>query len=224
MLDDVFSGLDPETEDHIFTRLLGRQGLLRRTDTAVFLITHAVQRLAYADHIIALDASGRISEQGSLDTLKNAGGYVQHVMTRNKDEKGDNEEDKDAKGEVINQIAQELAVEVEGLTAEVAELNRQSGGFGPYRYYFSAVGWRNMALYGVEVIVTSSASKLPELLLTYWTNSVIIHGNKTNGLYLGLYALLTGIGFSSLMLMAVYVTANRCELNLADILVVGTFS
>ena len=41
MLDDVFSGLDASTEEKIFNRLLGKQGLLRRSHVTVILETHA---------------------------------------------------------------------------------------------------------------------------------------------------------------------------------------
>lgn len=41
MLDDVFSGLDASTEEIIFNRLLGKQGLLRRNHVTVILVTHA---------------------------------------------------------------------------------------------------------------------------------------------------------------------------------------
>jgi ATP-binding cassette, subfamily C (CFTR/MRP), member 1 len=41
LLDDVLSGLDGRTIDAIFTRLLGRQGLLRKSGVTVILATHA---------------------------------------------------------------------------------------------------------------------------------------------------------------------------------------
>lgn len=41
MLDDVFSGLDASTEETIFNRLLGKQGLLRKSQITVILVTHA---------------------------------------------------------------------------------------------------------------------------------------------------------------------------------------
>lgn len=40
-LDDVFSGLDAGTEEQIFNRLLGKQGLLREMGKTVLLVTHA---------------------------------------------------------------------------------------------------------------------------------------------------------------------------------------
>jgi ATP-binding cassette subfamily C (CFTR/MRP) protein 1 len=39
ILDDVFSGLDAETEEHIFALLLGKGGLFRSMGTTVVLAT-----------------------------------------------------------------------------------------------------------------------------------------------------------------------------------------
>ena len=41
MLDDVFSGLDADTEEHIFNKVFGPEGMLRRLGTTVILVTHA---------------------------------------------------------------------------------------------------------------------------------------------------------------------------------------
>jgi ATP-binding cassette, subfamily C (CFTR/MRP), member 1 len=40
ILDDVLSALDSVTEEHVFTRVIGRNGLLRETDTTLILATH----------------------------------------------------------------------------------------------------------------------------------------------------------------------------------------
>ena len=76
MLDDTFSGLDGESEDRIFTLLLAKRGLLRQRDVTVLLVTHAVHRLSYADHVVALTAEGTISEEGTFPDLMNSNGYV----------------------------------------------------------------------------------------------------------------------------------------------------
>ncbi|MCJ1383039.1 hypothetical protein MMC17_006152 [Xylographa soralifera] len=94
IFDDVFSGLDAETEEQVFGRLLGSQGLLWRLGASVLLATHAVHRLSYADHIIAMNESGWIAEQGSLQQLRVAGRYLQSLATKHKEEdrtKVDNE-------------------------------------------------------------------------------------------------------------------------------------
>ena len=41
ILDDVFSGMDATTEHLVFSRLLGPQGLLRKSGTTVIIATHA---------------------------------------------------------------------------------------------------------------------------------------------------------------------------------------
>ena len=41
ILDDVFSGLDSNTERHIFSKLLGPGGILRRQKSTVIIATHA---------------------------------------------------------------------------------------------------------------------------------------------------------------------------------------
>lgn len=45
IFDDVFSGLDADTEDKIFDRLFSRGGLLRNMPTTVILVTHGGKRL-----------------------------------------------------------------------------------------------------------------------------------------------------------------------------------
>ena len=54
--------------------------------TTVLLVTHAVHRLPYSNHVIALDIMGRIAEQGSFDVLKDSGGYVQGLASKLKGE------------------------------------------------------------------------------------------------------------------------------------------
>jgi ATP-binding cassette, subfamily C (CFTR/MRP), member 1 len=76
LLDDVFSGLDNDTEELIFRKLFAKDGPLRRFNRTVVLVTHAVRRLPYSDLIISLDATGKVSEMGNYDTLANSGGYV----------------------------------------------------------------------------------------------------------------------------------------------------
>lgn len=54
VLDDVFSGLDADTEEQVFRKVFGPAGLLRRRQTTVLLYTHSVRHLQAADYIIAL--------------------------------------------------------------------------------------------------------------------------------------------------------------------------
>jgi ATP-binding cassette subfamily C (CFTR/MRP) protein 1 len=97
VFDDVLSGLDSTTMNHVMHALFGKAGLLRQSKTTVLLATHAgmdsyfrssltthlsfsVNVLKYADHIIALSSDGRISEQGSFSELRfQHEGYVERL-------------------------------------------------------------------------------------------------------------------------------------------------
>ncbi|MCS5574420.1 MAG: ATP-binding cassette domain-containing protein, partial [Pseudomonadales bacterium] len=63
ILDDCFSSVDTETEEHILTRL--KQ--LRRGKTTI-LVSHRISTLRHSDRIVVLE-EGRIVEMGSHDEL-----------------------------------------------------------------------------------------------------------------------------------------------------------
>ncbi|KAL6360528.1 hypothetical protein LRP88_06234 [Fusarium phalaenopsidis] len=79
LFDDVFSGLDKVTEQAVFSRVFGRDGLLRKNGTTIVLATHAVHRLPESDFVIALDKGGRLIEQGTFSDLRSGGGYVESL-------------------------------------------------------------------------------------------------------------------------------------------------
>jgi ATP-binding cassette subfamily C (CFTR/MRP) protein 1 len=69
LLDDIFSGLDPITEETIFQSLLGSEGILRRELKTVILVTHAVHLLSTADMVILLGGSSEVVYQGSYSSF-----------------------------------------------------------------------------------------------------------------------------------------------------------
>jgi ATP-binding cassette subfamily B protein len=71
ILDDCFSSVDTETEEHILTRLKAM-----RHDRTTILVSHRVSTLRHADRIIVID-EGRIIEVGShAELLRNNGAYA----------------------------------------------------------------------------------------------------------------------------------------------------
>lgn len=69
ILDDCFSAVDTETEEHILS------GLKRlRRDRTTMLVSHRVSTARHADRIIVLD-EGRIAEMGSHAQLLSSGGF-----------------------------------------------------------------------------------------------------------------------------------------------------
>jgi ATP-binding cassette subfamily C (CFTR/MRP) protein 1 len=186
VLDDVFSGLDAETEEHICRNLLGKDGLLRQMGSAVLFATHAVHKLSYADHIIALGPSGRIIEQGTFASLTTAGGYVQSLTLKTK-----TEDQPFPKGKKLHSnIATAKSVgifctETDEIEVSAKDLDRQTGDVSVYRYYFSAIGWYSSIMFFAWVMLYGIASKMTEFLLTFWTKAVAVHGNEVDGFYIG---------------------------------------
>jgi ABC-type proline/glycine betaine transport system ATPase subunit len=194
MLDDIFSGLDAETEEHIFNKLLGKNGLFRKLGTTVLLATHAVHRLSYSNHVIAMSGDGRIMEQGPFEQLINAGGYVQSLATRIKNE---NTRSSAEKRTDVSPRPEPFKPDHD---EEIEELNRQTGDFAVYSYYFGSIGWITTAMFFAFVVLFGVSSKMTEFLITFWTKAVAAHGNEVNGFYISLYALLAFLGLLGLVL------------------------
>lgn len=154
MLDDVFSGLDATSEDRIFSRLLGSQGLLRRLGTTIILVTHAAHRLSYADHIIALSARGTVVEQGKLGQLLKSDGYVAGITTRHTAEVEQVLEQKTsaAKDAVVPDVDRQNAA---------ADLSRPVGNWSVYNYYIQSIGRGDVAAWTLVMIIYSVLVEFP---------------------------------------------------------------
>ena len=73
IFDDSLSAVDTQTDAKIKKEISKRFG-----KASVILISHRITTLSSADKIIVLD-HGRISEEGTHDELKSAGGIYQKI-------------------------------------------------------------------------------------------------------------------------------------------------
>ena len=192
VLDDVFSGLDAETEEHIFTKLFGPHGILRELQTTVILVTHAIHRLPYSEHIVVIE-DGTIREQGTYESLRNSGGYVENLAAHMRKPK----KEKSMTGET--ESLQEKSQDPK-LAAAAEDLARGSSDWSIYKYYAHAAGMRLIALHLGTCIVYSVALKGPELLIQYWATAVGKHGNSVNGFFMGIFSGLGAVSFVALIL------------------------
>jgi ATP-binding cassette, subfamily C (CFTR/MRP), member 1 len=151
LLDDPFSGLDPENESSVFTRLLGKEGLARRLGLTIVLVTNAVDRLHHADTIVEMAADGTVRCTGTLDTLKRNGLFLSEVQIRERVQRQETLKDTDE--------AEEAKDTIEEVTKQAPK--RPTGDIQVYRYYFSASGWHNVLIFGILISMFALCSRFP---------------------------------------------------------------
>lgn len=153
ILDDTFSGLDPQTEDLVFMRLLGKRGLLPEQGTTVLLVTHVLHRLPFADQVLVL-ADGTITEQGPFAELRRREGYLARLTAEleTKDAENDELEEQQRGGKKQAKSHQ---------TTDVEEAVRPLGDMQVYKHYFEAVGWISTAGFFVMIASFAFFSRFP---------------------------------------------------------------
>lgn len=184
ILDDVFSGLDADTEEKIFRRLFGQHGLLRRHGTTVLLVTHAVARLSYADWIVALRSDGTVAEQGTYQALRCTGGYIDQLSI---DFKQAEHPEEAGKIEIPLAQVREVPEEIDG-----DDSVRKAGDWNTYRHYFAATGWQAVFLVTGWAFTFVVCLRAPSLLLNYFSGW---QGTSSNNTFM---AIISGLALASI--------------------------
>jgi ABC-type multidrug transport system fused ATPase/permease subunit len=212
VFDDVFSGLDADTEEQVFRQVFGPGGLLRRRHSTVVLCTHSVKHLPAADYIMVLD-EGTIAQQGSFRELRNRQGYVQGLELSSSPDRDTSpdigiEASKAAtsgpsvhtsKGPLPRTMPDDTSsLENEGDKA------RQVGDKTVYKHYVKSMGF---FLAGLGLFFASCwgfLTNFPTVWLTYWTEDVYSeHPTRSYGFYAGIYAMLQVSAAISLLLLGI---------------------
>ncbi|EPS38832.1 hypothetical protein H072_7417 [Dactylellina haptotyla CBS 200.50] len=197
ILDDIFSGLDMHTQSRVFERVFGSNGITKKLNTTVILVTHAVNLLCYADRIIALDKEGKIAEQGKFRELMQNDGYVKTVVK-------EFQERKDAKSDLdstapVEHTPPKPAKKDESLAQQDA--SRQSGDWSLYLYLFSQIGTKLTITFFAFEILSAFFSTFPTLWLKWWSDANEKIPNDRAGYYIGVYVVLQVLGLLSSALL-----------------------
>ena len=172
ILDDVFSGLDNDTEELIFRKLFGRSGPLKRLKTTVVLVTHAVHRLPYADLIVSLGASGQVVEQGTYGNLINERGYVQSLDVRFKQETDRATDEADHASETSDTAKGTPAIRTtEDDDSVVQDGLRRTGEWSIYKHWFRSCGYVSSGLSIFWAICWVIAAQAPGVLVKFFGTS-----------------------------------------------------
>lgn len=148
ILDDIFSGLDPVTENVIFQSLLGTDGIFRRRSQTVILATHAIHLLSKADMVILLGSNSDIIYQGDYSSFPTE----LMAMTDLHDSTDLTLPDKAIMIERVEIVDSEEFVPIfhplaTELDIAAPDISRQMGDSEVYKYYLKTMGVKHVALF-----------------------------------------------------------------------------
>lgn len=163
VLDDIFSGLDADTEEQVFRQVFGPGGLLRKRRSTVVLCTHSIRHLPAADYVVAL-GDGTVMEQGSFEELMNHPGYVQSLGVGSSSDSDTSSETEKMERRKSAQESSPLALH-KTTTADTSspaidtDPSRQLGDATVYKEYFKSMG-----------LLLAAFSLLSAILFGFFTN------------------------------------------------------
>ncbi|RDL38704.1 uncharacterized protein BP5553_03044 [Venustampulla echinocandica] len=208
LFDDVMSGMDATTARSVFTSCFGNEGLLRRRQTTIIFATHAAHFLPEADHIIVLNRSGQIVEQGTFEELRwRKGSYVQKLsVAHGYTASTDSIDEIRSVGSVssLSSVANGVKKDTMHLERIAPPPSRQLGDKRVYLHYFEATGFVNAVLFFVYELLFVALEYFPTVWLSWWSESNTREGNKDLGYYLGVYG-----GLQVAFLLALFLGARH---------------
>jgi ABC-type multidrug transport system fused ATPase/permease subunit len=191
VFDDILSGLDADTEEQVFLRVFGPQGLLRRRRATVVLCTHTIRHLPSADNIVALGVDGSIVEQGTLgDLTGNTGSKYVQSLGISGDANGIPFTFKPLKSEEFAGVRVEgPAIAEPAAFSYVDDKDRMMGDSTVYRHYLASLGKRSLVAFVVFGLGWGFFYNWGNIWLQYWSKDISSSPpSKSNAFYIGLYA------------------------------------
>ncbi|KAF9694299.1 hypothetical protein EKO04_007720 [Ascochyta lentis] len=202
ILDDVFSGLDAETEEQVFRKVFGASGLLRQRKCTVLLCTHSIRHLPAADFVVSL-SDGTVSEQGTFNELLASQGYLQRLglkTSSDSDDTSDLSTSKESAQEASSSTDPNKLAKVP--VATVSDASRQVGDRTVYKHYMKSMGWFLAASALFFASLWGFFLNFSTIWLTYWVNDIKAKEPKHSYAYwAGVYALLQISALISLFLL-----------------------
>jgi ABC-type bacteriocin/lantibiotic exporter with double-glycine peptidase domain len=139
VLDDVFSGLDADTEERVFQQVFAPGGILRRRSATVVLCTHSTKHLPAGDYILVL-GDGTVAEQGTFRDLATSAGYVQRLELKELSESKASSPSSTTNQLSTAQVSHISTKDASDLTPGT-EQSRQVGDRTVYKHYAKSLGW-----------------------------------------------------------------------------------
>ncbi|KAJ4994634.1 ABC transporter [Colletotrichum sp. SAR 10_66] len=219
VLDDIFSGLDADTEQEVFRLTFGPNGLLKQRRSTVVLCTHSVKYLPSADHVIVLE-DGRVVEQGDYKSLMTGQGYVERLgLTASSGRDSELDEVKSTTDTAESKSYQSNAtVARPAAVAGHTEQSRPVGERTVFKHYFKSMGWVLAGFCLFFAALWGFFTNFPTVWLSFWTDDLKSTPHEhSQTYYVGIYVVLQVLAMLSLLLLGILifiVSVKRAGANL----------
>jgi ATP-binding cassette subfamily C (CFTR/MRP) protein 1 len=196
ILDGIFSGLDADTEEQVFQRVFGPDGLVCWRNATAILCTHSVQHLPSADHIIALGTDGCPVEQGTFKDLVANENYVHSLgVIAVAKHGGDVTRGSLVDGLVTEKVEALLLTQtcmvMSMMSSHDDERDRHVGDLTVYRDYAKSMKLATLVLLVFVAIAVGFLQNFPQIWLNYWSvDSMVPHMTHSWAYWVGTYVLL----------------------------------
>ncbi|KAI1651140.1 putative ABC multidrug transporter [Daldinia loculata] len=221
IMDDVFSGLDADTEDLVFQRVFGANGILKRRQTTVVLCTHSVRHLPTAAHVIALAPDGSVTEQGTFDDLMVNRSYIHSLGVKSSSASQMTSDKVESEPDSPKPPHSPLGkIPILPPVLKITDKARLMGDKAAYMVYLKSIGMILGTCLLVLGTLFSFFCNFPTVWLKYWSDdATVTNPSHSFGYYAGIYALLQTSALMSLLFLAILIyiiVINRSGKSLHD--------
>ncbi|CAF3522690.1 unnamed protein product [Fusarium graminearum] len=210
-LDNPLSGVDHSTSRHIVQALFGDGGLLRSGNITVLITTDCRDIIAQADNALIIDQEGTVTATAEPSSAENI------IMVTSTTE-GDVRVSDNKEGQEHAEHNKSPGPSREIVEAK-ADLRRPTGDWTIYSFYARACGRFNAIAFLCLCLSCAFCYQFSTIWVQWWSDATEDASRRSDGFYLGIYALLCALGLSTLYLacwtsMVTMVTRSAIKLHL----------
>jgi len=200
VLDDIFSGLDAETEEHVFSHVFGPRGILRRRGATVVLCTNSLQHLPAADHIISI-GHGIVEAQGTVKQVMTSQALSHYNLSQSVAHTGSISPSESPSLPHL-QVSMTPTTKSEALVQDNDA--RQIGDRRVYKHWIKNMGIPLAVSSGIFAALWGFFTSFLTVWLTFWTEDMkTANLTHSNAYYVAIYGLLQACATISLLLLGI---------------------
>ncbi|KAI8633154.1 putative ABC transporter [Xylariaceae sp. FL1651] len=155
--DDILSGLDVRTKQHVFDQVFGPKGLCKAEGLTAVLVTHETKLIPHADEITVM-YEGKVAEHGTFSQLNSQDGYVGSLNLEQRE----------------TELPQTLPAALQSDNTAIDDLreifNKKTSDWAVYKYYFKSIGWLASLTTLITAISYAFGFEFGQLWVRLWTS------------------------------------------------------